>query len=69
MSPLAIFVAVASTSPRGRTMERTKNRPLQTVKVSTSTPRPMQMAMVRHHRASTSERLVTIRMAAMLPAA
>ena len=69
MLPLAIRVAVASTSPRGRTMERTKNSPLQTVKHSTSRPSPTQMATVRHQRLSTSTRLVTIRIAAMLPAA
>ena len=69
MSPFAILVAVASTSPSGRTMERTKNKPLHTVKVSTSTPRPTQMATVRHHWPSMRVRLVTIRMAAMLPAA
>ena len=66
MSPFAILVAVASTSPSGRTMDRTKNKPLHTVKASTSTPRPTQMATVRHHRPSTRVRLVTIRMAAML---
>ena len=50
-------------------MDRTKNKPLHTVKASTSTPRPTQIATVRHHWPSMRVRLVTIRNAAMLPAA
>ena len=68
-SPFAIFVAVASISPSGRTMERTKNSPLQIVNTSTSTPTPVAAVTVFHHWRSTSVRLVTRRMAATLPAA
>ena len=68
-SPWAMRVAVASTSPSGRTMERTKNRPLMMVKPSTATATPMEVSSTCCHCRSTSDRLVMSRMAAMPPAA